>query len=231
MKRGWTLLVSMAIVCAAASTAPAQGPKAAKPEGPPANGPTAKQAPQATAAEVAELRAKIHRTMAALIEAQSAQQPDQEKITQLTGELQGLRAQLWASGATGPAGAARRGWAAGAWQCPWGGPGPGRGAAWGGGRGGPGRGYGRGQGWGRGPGYGPGGGYGPGPGYGAGWGRGQGLGPAATPGGGRGPGAGRGAGFGPGAGQGRGAGRSPGFVDKNNNGICDNFEAVRGVQK
>ena len=171
MKRGWTLtwLVGVAVVCAAASTTPAQGPKAAKPEGPPAKGPTAKQAPQATAAHVAELRAEIHRTMAALIEAQSAQQPDQEKITQLTGELQGLRAQLWASGPTGPVGAAGRGWAAGAWQGPWGGPGPGRGPAWGwqgrgqgrgpawgGGRGGPGRGYGRGQGWGRGAGYGAG---------------------------------------------------------------------------
>ena len=82
----------------------------------------------------AELRAKIHRTMAALIEAQSAEEPDQAKIDKLTKKLQQLRGKLQAQ-APAAAGNQPAGWA-----CPWGGPGMGfgRGAAWGG----PGRGQG-----------------------------------------------------------------------------------------
>ncbi len=75
--------------------------------------------------------------------------------------------------------------------------------------GGPGMGFGRGPAWGgRGQGWGPGGaGFGPGRG--------------------RGPGAGRG--FGPGAGLGLGGG--PGFVDRDKDGICDNYELRHGMHK
>jgi len=124
----------------------------------------------------ADVRAKIHRTMAALIEAQSAEEPDQATIDKLTKKLQQLRGKLQAQ-APAAAGNQPAGWA-----CPWGGPGMGfgRGAAWGG--------PGQGQGVGRGAGFGPG--------------AGRALG--AGPGMGRGPGGGRG--FGPGGGLGLGAG-------------------------
>jgi len=115
-----------------------------------------------TAPSAASLRAEMHRTMAALIEARAAERPDQEKIQKLTEQVQSLRSQLQAkwpgAGAGGPGG----------WRCPWGGPGMGIGPAWGGG---PGRGPGRG---GPGPGRGPGAGWGAG--RGAGWGAGRGAG-------------------------------------------------------
>jgi len=81
--------------------------------------------------------------------------------------------------------------------------------------GGPGMGFGRGAG-GGGPGRGPGAGRGAG----FGWcgGRGMGMGPGA------------GWGFGYGAGQGGGGGRGA-FVDENNNGICDHYEARNGTNK
>ena len=105
----------------------------------------------------AQLRVKLHRTMAALIEAQAAEDPDAEKIEKLTNRLQTLRAKIWAAGPAGP----QAGFGPG--QGRWGGP---RMARQGGGYG-PGRGYGRGRrGWGGGPGYGQG--------YGRGWGRGYG---------------------------------------------------------
>jgi hypothetical protein len=119
---------------------------------------------KANATAPAELRATIHRTMADLIEAQSAEKPDQEKIDKLTKNLQQLRGKLQAQApaAVGnqPAG----------WTCPWGGPGMGfgRGAARGG--------RGQGQGAGRGAGFGPGAGRGPGGGPGRGFGPGGGLG-------------------------------------------------------
>jgi hypothetical protein len=140
----------------------------------------------------ADLRATIHRTIAALIEAQSAEEPDQAKINKLTKNLQQLRGKLQAQAptATGnqPAG----------WACPWGGPGRGFGcgAAWGG--------PGQGQGAGRGAGFGPG--------VGRGW------------------GGGAGRGFGPGAGMGRTPG-GPAFVDKDNDGTCDNYEVRHGMHK
>ncbi len=93
------------------------------------------------AATLAELRAQIHRTMAALIEAQSAKEPDAAKIEALTKELQRLRAECWAQGAPG------------AGMGPWAGRGMGcgRGAGWG---------MGGGRGWGGGRGFGPGAGRG-----------------------------------------------------------------------
>jgi hypothetical protein len=107
----------------------------------------------------AELRAEIHRTLAALIEARSAEKPDQAKVDELSQKFQQLRGKLRSQNVT----------AAGSSATGWGGP-------WGG----PGRGYGRGAGWcggGRGPGagFGPGGGRG----WGGGAGRGQGFGPGA----------------------------------------------------
>jgi Spy/CpxP family protein refolding chaperone len=124
----------------------------------------------------ADVRAKIHRTMAALIEAQSAEEPDQAKIDKLTKKLQQLRGKLQVQSSAVVANPSA------GWACPWGGPGMGfgRGAAWGG--------PGRGMGGGRGAGFGPGAGRGPG----------------AGPGMGRGPGGGRG--YGPGGGLGLGAG-------------------------
>ncbi len=82
---------------------------------------------------------------------------------------------------------------------------------------GPGRGLGRGAG----IGYGPGMGYGKGPGPSRGWG----VAPGAGQGGPAGPGGGQGRGLGPGMGAGRGG---PWFIDQNQNGICDRWEAVRG---
>jgi hypothetical protein len=161
----------------------------------------------------ADLRANTHRTMAALIEAQSAEAPDQAKIDKLTKKLQQLRGKLQAQ-APAAAGNQPAGWA-----CPWGGPGMGFG--WGAARGGPGMGFGRGAAWG-GPGQGQ------GAGRGAGFGRDAGRGPGAGPGMGRGPGGGRG--FGPGAGMGRGAGGSA-FVDEDNDGICDYYELRNGMHK
>jgi hypothetical protein len=119
---------------------------------------------KANATAHAELRATIHRTMADLIEAQSAEKPDQEKIDKLTKNLQQLRGKLQAQApaAVGnqPAG----------WTCPGGGPGMGfgRGPAW--------SGVGRGLGGGRGAGFGPGAGRGPGGGVGRGFGPGGGMG-------------------------------------------------------
>ena len=68
-----------------------------------------------------ELRAEIHRTLAALIEAQSAEKPDQAKVDELTKRLQQLRGKLRSQNATAV------GDAPAAWGCPWGGPGPGYG--------------------------------------------------------------------------------------------------------
>jgi hypothetical protein len=103
----------------------------------------------------ADLRAEIHKTLAALIEARSAEQPDQASIDELTQKLQQLRGRMRAQGFA----------AADGWVCP---------------RGGPGLGYGRGAGWGA-WGRGPGGGFGPGAGRGwcGGAGGGRGFGPGA----------------------------------------------------
>lgn len=97
------------------------------------------------------LRADMHRAMADLIEARSAEKPDPAKVDALADKVQKIRSQI-----TPPAGPGRG----------WGGPGRG-GCAWGGGPG-----YGRGPGWGGGPGYGRGPGWGGGRGmaWGAGYG-------------------------------------------------------------
>jgi hypothetical protein len=118
---------------------------------------------------IADLRARIHRTMADLIEAQSAEKPDPARIESLTKELRQLRARLQSQAPVAAADPPR------AWTCPWGGPGMGfgRGAGWGG--------RGPGAGPGRGAGYGAGAGRGPGAGRGFGPGAGLGLGPAGGP--------------------------------------------------
>jgi hypothetical protein len=154
----------------------------------------------------ADLRAKIHRTMADLIEAQSAEKPDAAKVKELTAKVQELQSKILADGpqAAGPDAAAPGG---PGWRSPWGGLGLGPGPGWGGrGWGGPAVGWGRGPGAGRGPGWGAGRGYGPG--RGAGWGAGMGVGP----------------------GMGRGMGWGPGFVDENGNGICDWYELRHGMR-
>jgi hypothetical protein len=118
-------------------------------------------APKSDAPTQAKVRADLHRTMADLIEAQSAEKPDQAKVQALSEKVAKLRGEI-----VPPAVAAGPGRA-------WGGPGRGPCGAWGGGPG-----YGRGMGWGGGPGYGRGMGWGGGPGYGRGmgWGGGYGMG-------------------------------------------------------
>jgi hypothetical protein len=203
MRTGLTLMMTVILIGGVGSAGLGQEAKKAK--SPAAKGP---DVAKADTPAPAELRAKVHRLMAALIDAQSAEKPDEAKIQRLNEQLQTLRQQIWAQGPPAP----------GAWQSPWGGPGMGygRGAGWGvpGGRG-----------WGKGPG--PGRGYGPGPG----WGRGGG--PRTMPAPGRGPGWGRGPGrgYGPGAGppgRGMGYGRQWGFVDEDRDGVCDNYERVWG---
>jgi hypothetical protein len=146
-----------------------------------------------------ELRTKMYRAMAELIEAQSASEPNEAKIAELTKEVQTLRQQIRGSVANRSVAPASAPGSVPGWSCPWGGPGLG-----------PGGGYGAGPAWGRG-------------GRGSGYGRGQGYGPGFGWGGGRGPRAGRGAGMGPGFGNG------PGYVDADHDGTCDNFERRWGV--
>ena len=108
---------------------------------------------RAETATTASLQAEFHRTLADLIEARSAEKPDQAKIGELTQKLQQLRGKRQA---TAPAAAAN---APAGWGCPWGGPGMG----WGRGGCGAGFGPGAGRGWG---GAGAGRGLGPGAGQG-----------------------------------------------------------------
>ncbi len=174
MRYGLRCVVAVAVLWGVTAIGVAAEPAPKKADSKPA-------ASKSEAPTPAQLRVRMHRTLAALIEAQSADKPDQAKIDKLTKQLGNLRGKIWAG-------------RPGAGQCPWGGPRMGQG------RGGPGKGYGRGPG-GPGKGYGRGGrGYGPGPGY------------------------GRGAGYGgPGNGYGRGMGRQWGFVDKDQDGTCDNL--------
>jgi hypothetical protein len=183
--------------------------------------------PQADVPTGAQLRASVHRAMVELIEARAAEKPDQEKIQKQVERLQELRRELRAQAGTVGSGVPACGWA-GAWQCPWGGPGMGFGR---GRRGGPGMmGPGGGPRAERGPGavqgprpgaaaaVRPGRGPGRGQGLGAGWGRGVGRGPGYGPGPGRGPGYGRGYGRGWGA-----------FIDEDGDGVCDNYERLWGT--
>jgi len=186
MKCGLNLLMAGAVLWAAASTGVAQDANTAK------TSETAKTEAKSDAPSPARLRARMHRTMAALIEARNAEEPDSAKIEKLTDQLQTLRNQIRAQGPVRPRGGPA------AWQCPRGGPQRGYGY----GRGGPGRGYGRGapgRGYGRGSGWGCGAGYGPGPAW--------------------------------SAGRGPGVGRGRAFVDKDRDGVCDNFEKIRDEQK
>jgi len=127
--------------------------------------PNASTPPQQTKVETqvktptsAELRAEIHRTMAALIEAQAAEEPNSVQIAELTKSLSQLRGKLRSQNP------ATVGNPAAGWGCPWGGPGRGPGM-------GRGAGFGPGRGWGGGPvggrGMGPGAGLGLGAGSGA----------------------------------------------------------------
>ena len=157
-RSGLTLVVTLAMACALATTSMAQDAKAPK------KPPKAKATAEADASAPVALRAEMHRTMAALIEAQAADKPNQKKVDQLTARLQTLGQQLWGQGPVAPT--ARP--AVGPYL--WGGPRMGYGPCWGGrgrgaGRGGPGW-YG-GPGRGRGPGWGAGG---RGRGFGGGWG-------------------------------------------------------------
>jgi len=87
----------------------------------------------------AELLAAMHRTMADLIEARAAKQPDQAKIDALTKKLQELRGKIRSQRLAAAPDVTVE------WNCPWGGPGLGYGRVdvRRGGRGmGPGRGFG-----------------------------------------------------------------------------------------
>ena len=55
-----------------------------------------------TPAAMAQLRAKIHRTMAALVEAQAAEKPNEAEIKQMTEQLQAMRARLWGTAQLSP---------------------------------------------------------------------------------------------------------------------------------
>jgi hypothetical protein len=158
MRHVLTLVAMAALWCSLASLGLAEDKKAIE------SPDDKKVEAQTNASATAALRAEIHRTLADLIEAQSAKQPDQAKIDKLTKDLQQLRGKL-RSQAPAPVGNQSA-----VWTCPWGGPGMGfgRGAAWGG----PGRGFGGG----RAAGFGPGGGRGPGGGMGRGFGPGGGMG-------------------------------------------------------
>jgi len=210
--RRLTPVMTLVLICGAAWAALAQDAGTAQPP----SGEQAVAAEAKTQVDVptpAKLRAKIHRTMAELIEAQSADKPDPQEIQKLSDQLQELRQKLWAQG---PAADGRQ-------VGPRRGPGSGPGMGLGRGRGrGPAvaPGLGPGMGPGRGPGMGP--GRGPAMGQGAGRGRGQGPGP----GWGRGGGPGRGYGPGPGRGYGPGYGRGWGFIDEDRDGVCDNFERL-----
>jgi len=193
--------VGLALAWGIASAALAQGAK--KTAKPPAE---KKTKVEADAPSQDELRVKIHQTMAALIEARAAKNPDEEKIGKLIGQLDSLRQQCrsqWrgVAGAgpvagQGPWGGARYGFGMDAGR----GPGyrPGQGpaawgpAAWGPAARGPGRGLACPYSQGGGRGY----GYGPGPGYGRGQGQGRGWMNRAGQGYGRGPAYGRGGGYG-----------------------------------
>jgi hypothetical protein len=146
MTNHWTMTMALAALLAFGTTALAAEEKATK-----ANEPAqAKTAADQDAPTVAQLQARLHHTMAALIEARSAEEPDQAQIDKLTRRVQSLRQQIFAKGPDVGA------------PCPWGGPGLGlgRGAGYGWGRG-----YGPGAGMGRGPGYGRGAGWGAAHGY------------------------------------------------------------------
>ena len=91
MRNLTTFLLGLAIVVAGVSAGSAQDAKT------PSKSPPAQAAPAKTA-ETAKLRAEVHRTVAALIEAQSAEKPDAAKVKELTAKVQELRSQILADG-------------------------------------------------------------------------------------------------------------------------------------
>jgi hypothetical protein len=139
MRAMWTGVTAVVLWCGLVGLGNAAEGNAAKREAAQKGGAASAAIPRA------DLRAEIHRTMAALIEAQAAEKPDPEKIDALTKELQRLRAECWAQGGS----------AVGMGFGPGRGMGYGRGAGWG---------MGGGRGWGGGRGFGPGGGRGLAPG-------------------------------------------------------------------
>jgi hypothetical protein len=153
MRHVLTIVTTAALWGGLISFGMAEDPKAT-------NSPDNKVEARAETTGNAALRAEIYRTLAALIEARSAEKPDQAKVDELTQKLQQLRGKLRSQNA------ATVGNAAAGWGCPWGGPGLGygRGAGRGGGGRGAGFGPGCGRGWGGGAGHGQ--GFGPGAGQG-----------------------------------------------------------------
>lgn len=179
MKATWTIPGLMALWLAVTLTGPAEEPRS-KPADPATPAAANKAVPSV------EVRVKLHRALADLIEARGAAKPDAAKVARLTKQVQELRKQI--AGTTGEKAATLP---CGRPACPLTAePGAGRG---------------------RGAGFGPGAGAGRGAGFGSGAGRGPGgrwANPDAAPepGAGFGPGAGRGRGVGAGAGQGFGPG-------------------------
>ena len=110
-----TLLTAGAILCGAASTTMAQGYQRN-------NDRTPSKSKKADAKfdriAFIKLQIKFHRTMADLLEAQIADEPDKEKIAELSKEVRKLQQEM---GKMMP----RRGrgsWRHGAWHGPWHGP-------------------------------------------------------------------------------------------------------------
>jgi hypothetical protein len=143
MKTCWKTVLLVAMVGATGSVALAGETKGKQAAGTA----TESAAAKAGALTPAQLRARMLRVEAALLEAQAAEAPDAQKVDKLRKQLQALRAKLSARAPAAPFGGR------GAGICPWGGPGLGLGPAWGGPRRGLGGGWGGGVGWGRGCGY------------------------------------------------------------------------------
>jgi len=86
--RSWmTLVLGLSIAGAGARAGFAQDAKATSKD-PPA------QAAQEKPADLAKLRAEMHRAMAALIEVQAAENPDAAKVKELTAKVQELRSKV-----------------------------------------------------------------------------------------------------------------------------------------
>jgi hypothetical protein len=216
---GPVLAIAVAFACTAclAREAQAQPARAKQPAAAARNAPSSNATQNAKV--FAKLQAKSHRIMAKIVEAESADNPDQAKLEKLYADLQKVEEEMWALGGGA-------GWGAGY--------GPGYGAGWG-------RGYGAGWGRGGGRGYGAGWGRGGGRGYGAGWGRGGRRGGGAGWGRGRAAWGGRGPGWrGPGAPRGKGANvgnclpgqcDGPYWSDKDGNGVCDAYEGNPGAKR
>ena len=169
MRSAFTMLTAVAILCGMALMVKAQDADRGKSPG------DAKRAEfKAERIAFAKLRIKFHRTIADLIEARIAPEPDKARIEELQKELQQVRKELHEKRPPRRGGSGMRPGP----DCPWGEQGMGPGQGRGGGRGmgpgqgddrpGQGMGPGQGRGGGRGRGMGPGRGDGPRRGYGPG---------------------------------------------------------------